>query len=143
MGPTRTGKPRTAVEGRPEHGTRRAKILIVDDCASFGDAIRHGLGQLGYEVVVLDSPLSFSHVLNREKPDLALIDVAMPALPGDRLVAVAQRHQLHRCPLVLFSGRPEEELRDLAHNCGASGYICKDIGIEALAARIADLLKAA
>jgi DNA-binding response OmpR family regulator len=130
-------------EDTPGRGARRPKILVVDDCDGLRNAIRRGLGQLGFEVVTLEGPLSFSHILNREKPDLALIDVGMPALSGDQLVEVVKRHQLHRCPLVLFSGRSEEELRDLAHNSGASGYVCKGIGMRTLAAWIERFLKAA
>ena len=44
------------------------------------------LESLGYEVVTRTSPFEFNRTLGREKPDLALIDVAMPALRGDKLV---------------------------------------------------------
>lgn len=103
----------------------RRKILLVDDSEIVRDMVRLSLGEHGYDVVALDSPFGFSRTLHDEKPDLVLMDVAMPALRGDRLAEVARRSSLHICPIVLFSMHSEEELARLAAECGAAGYLRK------------------
>ena len=109
------------------------KILVVDDSDLVRDVTRMMLEEYGYEVVTLDSGLGLSRALGREKPDLVLVDVSMPALSGNQIVDVARQHKLHRCPMVLFSDRPASELSLLAKQCGAAGFIQKTSNAKTLA----------
>ncbi len=112
------------------------KILLVDDSEIARDVAKFVLQQEGYDVVALDTQFGFSQALNRERPDLVLIDVEMPALRGDQVVEVVLQHKLHRCPIVFHSDRPEAELRELVARTGASGFIRKspngDLLVEAV-----------
>src|SRR5262245_63721234 len=110
---------------------QRRKILIVDDSEVCLDLARLALEERGHEVVTLTTPLGFSSMLSRERPDLALVDVLMPALQGHQLIEIAKRYALPHCPLVLFTSRPEKELAALASSCGAAGYIVKTSDWEA------------
>lgn len=103
---------------------RRPKLLIVDDSPIIREFVQTILEE-EYEVIGLDSPTGFSRALVQEKPDLVLMDVSMPALSGDKLVEIALRSGLHRCPIVLFSDRSDAELARLVEECGAAGYIRK------------------
>jgi CheY-like chemotaxis protein len=100
-------------------------ILVVDDSEICREAVRATLEERGYRVVTVDGPIGFCSILSRERPDLVLLDVLMPALRGDQLVVITRQFRLHRCPLVLFSSLPRDELRRLAGVCGAAGYITK------------------
>jgi two-component system, OmpR family, response regulator len=112
------------------------KILVVDDSEFSREVTREMLEERGFEVVLLASTLGLSSTLSLEKPDLVLLDVEMPALPGDQAVAVALRHALHRCPILLYSGRPPSELESLARSCGAQGFISKTSDADALVGAI-------
>ncbi len=112
------------------------KILVVDDSEFSREVTREMLSGHGFNVVVLESSLGMSTVLAREKPDLVLMDVEMPALEGDKAVAIARRHALHHCPIVLYSGRPPSELEALARSCGANGYVSKTSDADALASAV-------
>lgn len=104
---------------------RRSKVLIVDDSPLILSMTKAVLERVGLAVVTLDSPIGCTRALSEERPDLALIDVAMPALRGDQLVELVRRRLPNSCPIVLFSERPEEELAQLMVQCGATGYIRK------------------
>lgn len=101
------------------------KILILDDSSISREVARFALESVGYDVVEIDSPFGLSSALQAELPDLVLLDVQMPSLNGDKAVEIALRNGLHRCPLVLYSDRPEAELRALVKSSGASGYVRK------------------
>jgi CheY-like chemotaxis protein len=118
------------------------KILLVDDSDLVRDLTRMMLEEYGYEVVTLESGLGLSRALGREKPDLVLMDVSMPAVSGNHIVDVARQHKLHRCPMVLFSDRPASELSALAQKCGAAGFIQKTSNAKALAQSIERFLGA-
>jgi two-component system, OmpR family, response regulator len=111
----------------------RAKILIVDDSTVVREAVAVMLEERGYDVVAIDSVFSFAQSLNREKPDLVLVDVNMPAMNGDKLVQIAQKHNDAPCPIVLFSDRDPRELERLAKQCGAAGFIPKTGNADLLA----------
>src|SRR5262245_12558816 len=99
--------------------------MVVDDSPIVLELVQGILSDGGYEVVTVTSPFGFSSHLRREKPDLVLVDVGMPALQGDKLVEIAQRNESHRCPVVLYSDRSEAELLRLVRSSGATGYIRK------------------
>jgi CheY-like chemotaxis protein len=101
------------------------RIIILDDSEIIREMIAMELEAHGYEVTALDSPFELSRALGEKKPQLALIDVSMPGLEGDKVVSVVLQYRLHRCPLVLFSSRSDEELTRLVKQCGAAGYIKK------------------
>ena len=65
-----------------------AKLLVVDDDAPTVDYIHALLTEMGYEVVAMTSPkAAVGRAENGERFDLAVLDVVMPELSGDRLAA--------------------------------------------------------
>lgn len=102
------------------------KVLIVDDRPLDARTAARVLAARGFEVVTASSPFGFGELLQREKPDLALVDVKMPALGGDVLVRITRnRPGGYRCPMVLWSSKSVSELETLARESLASGYIQK------------------
>ncbi len=103
-----------------------AKILIIDDDERIAAAYGSFLREAGYEVLTFSDPLCFAETVQRECPDLVLIDVVMPKMTGDRLVQeVRDRVGDNCCPLLLWSSKPPEELELLAQRSGADGFIHK------------------
>lgn len=119
----------------------RAKVLVIDDSETILDFTRSALEEAGYDVVVLTSAARFPATLNREKPDVALIDVAMPVMDGQSLVSLALRNQLHRCVIALYSGQPEDKLQWMTSACGADGYIQKSADARVLLRNVERLLQ--
>lgn len=106
-------------QGRPQK-----KIVLLDDSELIRELVRETLEERGYQVVDVSTPFGFSNLLRRENPDLALLDVTMPTLRGDKLAEIAIQHGIS-CPIVLFSDRPAEELAAMAKAVKAAGYIRK------------------
>lgn len=104
--------------------TRKKKIVLLDDSDLIRDLVRETLQDNGYEVVDTNTPFGFSNLLRRENPDLALLDVTMPTLRGDKLAEIAINHGV-ACPIVLFSDRPAAELEAMVKAVKAAGYIRK------------------
>src|SRR5689334_21602177 len=102
----------------------RRKIVILDDSEVVRELMREALEER-WEVITVETPIGFSNLLRREQPSLALVDVNMPLLRGDKLVELATRKGTQECPIILFSDLPEAQLRALAQSSGAQGYIRK------------------
>jgi DNA-binding response OmpR family regulator len=102
------------------------RILVVDDSPLALELAEATLVEAGYTVRTLDAPLSTALVLSEFKPQLVLLDVSMPGLRGDQLAAFVRRLAGGRdFVLLLFSDRPAAELRQLAAECGADGFVTK------------------
>jgi len=125
----------------PDTRGKRGKVMLVDDSPVIAESVTIMLEEYGYDVVTLDRIFAFSETVRREQPDLVLIDVMMPAITGDKLVEIAQRHQTIKCPLVLFSNKKPEHLARLAEACGAAGFIAKTDDALTLARAVAGFIK--
>jgi two-component system OmpR family response regulator len=123
--------------------TRKRTVLVVDDSEICRETVRYVLQARGYEVVTVDSPFSFGSALSKTSPDLVLVDANMPALQGDKLVAVALQNGLCSCPIVFHSDRPAEELQALVRTSGAAGYIRKTSDPNELVLAVEDYLASA
>ena len=123
---------------------RRLKVLLVDDSEICRETAKIMLDDYGFDVIALDSPLGFSVRMREHKPDVALIDVSMPALNGTHLVELAHRHgNKGVCPIILFSDRSRRELDALARQCGADGVISKSDDWPTIARLLTDFLRRA
>jgi two-component system, OmpR family, response regulator len=117
------------------------KILVVDDSGAALYQIRQVLEQHGFEVVTTDSPFAFGQLLGETRPDLALVDVNLPAINGDKLVQLARLSEIpHRCPMVLFTSNDAEQVERMVHRCGAAGFISKQVDSATLIERIREFL---
>ena len=106
------------------------------------DAIRHTLEGAAHEVVTLKSPFSMVASIREERPDLILIDVAMPALSGDQAVKILKKSRFGRhIPILFLSSKDPSELSLLVAGTQAQGYVSKSAGPEVLVRRVARALR--
>jgi excisionase family DNA binding protein len=104
----------------------RRVILIVDDDERLREFVRVNLEMEGYSVREAADAEQGLAALEEEPPDLILLDVMMPKVDGwEMLRRVQERHGVGSIPVIMFSGKVEEEaLRDAASR-GAQGFIGK------------------
>ena len=119
---------------------QRKKIVLLDDSDLIRELVREALEAEGYEIVDTSTPFGFSNLLRREKPDLALLDVTMPTLRGDKLAEIAIQHGI-TCPIVLFSDRPAAELDQMCKAVKATGYIRKSGDMDEIVRSVERFLK--
>lgn len=105
---------------------KQKAVLIIDDDESHLVTARATIEALGCQVEVHNSPFRSTEKVLRCKPDMLLLDVNMPALPGDRLCKLLRGDpQLAELPIYLYSSNDEDILRKSVERYEASGYICK------------------
>lgn len=120
----------------------KAKILVIDDDAKFLGAVRRLLTAAGFEIVTTDSALRMPQLVQREKPDLVLLDIEMPALTGEHVLEMTKLFEFLRdIPIVLHSAKSEEELQSLVSRSSAVGYIKKTGNPMSLVAQVQKFLQ--
>ena len=109
------------------------RILLVDDDAEQLRLLSRLLRRAGFEVECVNSPFGSTNAARRFRPDIILVDVDMPAIPGNELVSVIRQNaHLPNVRIVLFSATDPDTLRALALTAGADGWLTKTFEIEEL-----------
>ena len=104
----------------------KGKIVVIDDDAKALSHAKRLLEAAGYEVITSESPLRMPQLVQREKPNLVLLDLEMPALSGEHVLDFTTLFDfLRETPIVLHSAKGEEELKSLVERSPAIGYIRK------------------
>lgn len=106
----------------------RKKVLIVDDDPMVLKVTRKVLEAAGYEVITHPMSYGTSALILRELPDIVLLDVVMDGLPGNEIVDVIHSSRLlenRNISFVFFTGNPDVNLEELAHQDGVVGIIEK------------------
>ena len=111
------------------------KILVVDDEPPIRKLLRVGLGEEGYVVVEAGNAKAAAEQVGQEAPDLILLDLGLPELPGQDLL-MRWRGEGLETPVVILSSRTDEAGIVRALEAGADDYVTKPFGIRELAARI-------
>jgi DNA-binding NarL/FixJ family response regulator len=113
------------------------RTAIVDDAADIRMLVRLQLDLDKRFAVVGEAAdgIEGLDVIDRERPDLVLLDLAMPNMDGLEVLEELHRRNWER-PVVVFSGFANQAMIDKAMSLGAASYVKKGLDI----ADIPDLL---
>jgi two-component system, NtrC family, sensor kinase len=105
-------------------------ILIVDDNPTFRTQAARICEKEGFSTLQAGSLSELAALLPTSSPDLVLVDIELPEIPGHRLGALIRSRR--RVPIVLVSALKEESVRRLFEVSDADGWICKPLTREKL-----------
>lgn len=115
--------------------TPAVKILVVDDEVPIRKLLRVGLGSQGYAILEAGNARSAMEQLESAAPDLVLLDLGLPDMPGHALLA-KWRGEGKALPVIILSSRTDETGIVKALETGADDYVTKPFGMNELIARI-------
>src|SRR5262249_12923610 len=93
----------TVRTGKLEGESMSDTILVVDDEANIRRTRGGVLGDEGYEVVEASDGRGACEVVERQVPQLAIVDIWMPEVDGIELVS-RMRQQAPELPVIVISG---------------------------------------
>jgi two-component system KDP operon response regulator KdpE len=115
------------------------RILIVDDEPNILATVAPLLSARGYEVFSAMSGRAALEAVDRDKPDLIVLDLGLPDVDG---VEVCRRVRASlSVPILVLSARGAEGDKVGALDAGADDYVTKPFGAEELLARIRATLR--
>jgi DNA-binding response OmpR family regulator len=107
-------------------GTRKPRILIVEDETPVAMMMVHLLSQAGCDVMVAHTGEKGMQLAQENKFDLIILDVDLSGMNGFEVCSeLKQRHQSRRIPIVLIAKKPCEKDRQQGLEVGAVDYITK------------------
>jgi two-component system cell cycle response regulator DivK len=119
----------------------KKQILIIEDNHDIHELVRFLLEQAGHDVLAAYDGLSGVKLANEEKPDMILLDLAIPELDGWEVAKqVRANPEMQSTPMVALTARtlPDELKRAL--DAGCNGYISKPINVESFREMVEEYL---
>ncbi len=117
------------------------KILVVDDEPINVEVVKAHLTQYNYQVVTASDGLKALELLDREKPELVLLDLMMPKMSGFKVCKIIRREKgLTELPIIMLTAKSNVYDKIYGLNIGASDYLVKPFDKEELLSRIYVLL---
>jgi two-component system, OmpR family, response regulator RegX3 len=116
-----------------------ARIMVVEDEPALVDALEFGLASEGFDVVSVTDGAAALAVFERERPDLVLLDLMLPSLPGTE---VCKRiRAVSRAPIIMLTAKDTEIDKVVGLELGADDYVTKPFSMRELVARIRAVLR--
>src|SRR5436190_12904937 len=116
------------------------RILVVEDEQKVANALKEGLEDERYEVVVAPTGEDAFFRINTEKFDIVLLDLMLPGRDGLQILTSIRKRGLDT-PVLLLTARDSLEDRVTGLNSGADDYLVKPFAFAELLARIRALLR--
>ena len=110
------------------------KILVVDDEKEIADLVTLYLQGEGFQVLCFYEAVAAMECVERETPDLAVLDVMLPGVSGFELCR--RIRESHRFPVIMLTAKGEEADKIRGLTLGADDYVTKPFLPLELVARV-------
>ena len=127
-----------AASGEPGDG-EAVPILVVDDDPQALRYMRDTLGTAGFHPIVTGDPAEVLQLMQRERPQLALLDLMLPE--SDGIALMQQITEVDDLPVIFVSAYGQDQLIARAFAEGAADYVVKPFSPTELLARIGAALR--
>lgn len=115
----------------------KPKILVVDDDEKNLKVIQAMLAPLEYEVILARDGESALEMVEKEKPDVILLDIMMPKLDGFEVLKILKENdETKLIPVIMVTALKEIEDRAKALELGADDFLTKPVEKIELRARV-------
>lgn len=119
-----------------------ALVLVADDDPFNLRLLQELCEGAGYRVMTAAEGSAVLDVVARERPDLILLDVAMPVLDGFEVLRILKSDpNLATIPVVLVTAAGDEESRSRGIELGAEDYVTKPYRVFEIQQRVRNALR--
>lgn len=124
----RSMAPLNSAAPKNDENAAGTRVLIVDDHRDVAKALARLLRLLGYDVRTELNSLDALAAAEAFRPEIALLDIGLPAMDGYRLAAELRGRLGHKAPvLIALSGYDQPQDLRRTHDAGFATYLTKPI----------------
>ena len=117
------------------------KILVADDEPEIVKALHIRLKEAGYDVIVAFDVLQAIYQAHKERPDLIILDIRMPAGDG---IGVYEKLKISSdtsmIPVIFITAYANDETVKKVSEMGAEGFFAKPFNIDKLLNKVKSIL---
>ena len=117
-------------------------VLVVDDERDIVELLRYHLTQAGFRVQSAGDGRLALEMARRDPPDLILLDLMLPVLPGTEVARLLRQGEKTRnVPIIMLTARGEEVDRVVGFELGADDYVVKPFSPREIVLRVQAVLR--
>lgn len=119
-----------------------ALIYIVEDDKNIREIESIALKNSGYQVMMFEFARDFMEALEKQLPDLLLLDIMLPDADGLEIVeSLRQKAATKELPVIMVTAKTAEIDKVKGLDIGADDYLTEPFGIMELISRVKALLR--
>ena len=117
-------------------------ILIIEDEKDLAELVAFNLEKEGYRPLLAADGISGLEKARANSPDLILLDLMLPGLPGTELCKILKSGATTaRIPVIMLTAKGEEIDRVVGFEVGADDYVVKPFSTRELLLRVKAVLR--
>lgn len=121
---------------------KQVKILIVEDTRESLDLLTYFLKPSGYQLISVIDGVEALEYINKDLPDLILLDVMLPRLNGFQVCERLKKDKrTFHIPIIMITALKDLKDKIRALEAGADDFVTKPFDSVELVARVKSLLK--
>ena len=117
------------------------RILLIDDDEKLGELLGAYFKRFDMDLITANRPTLGLEMLEKEKPDLVILDVMLPEQDGFHVCRDIRRHSA--VPIIMLTARGDVTDRVVGLEIGADDYMPKPFEPRELVARVQNVLRRA
>lgn len=122
----------------------RKRILVVEDNDELREMLKTSFRRAGFSVATATDGIEALKKARSLTPDGVLLDLVLPELDGFAVCEILRKNPLTSdIPIIILTGLNSQFSRMAGAESGATDFLSKPVGPEALVARFRELLSAA
>jgi len=122
--------------------TQKPKLLLIEDEEDIAALIKLQADLSGYKLLVEVDGINGYRAVEREKPDLVILDIMLPGQSGlDVCRKIKHNPELKHTPVIILSAKSEELDVVLGLELGADDYVTKPFSPKVLFSRVKAVLR--
>lgn len=120
------------------------KILVVEDEPDISKLVSYNLAQERFKVLTAEDGEQALKVIQREKPNLVVLDLMLPGLSGMEVCKILRdRPETAKLPILMLTAKAGEADRVVGLEMGADDYLAKPFSPREMVARVRAILRRA
>ena len=120
----------------------KERILVVDDEEDILELVRFNLAREGYPIICTTSGEETLKIVQREDPDLIVLDLMLPGIDGLEVAkALKSDPKTRDIPIIMLTAKGEEADIVTGLELGADDYVTKPFSPRILVARVRAVLR--
>jgi DNA-binding response OmpR family regulator len=102
------------------------KVVVADDQKNIQKLLKVNLERAGFEVITANDGVEVLEILEKEKPDLIILDIEMPRMKGDAVLKkIKESEETKEIPVIMLTIRSSDEDIFKGWEYGADAYLTK------------------
>lgn len=119
------------------------RVLIVEDDEDLVHLLEYNLSKKGFATMAALDGLDACHLIEKEKPDLILLDIMLPGLSGLEICRIIRSHdheEISDIPIIMLTALGSLEARLKGIEMGADDYIPKPFSLKEVLIKVERLI---